>query len=345
MCAHVFRTAAYSVGNGSRGGGYVKRVVLAALLLLMMQFLLPILLLRGHVPMASDTPAQLRPMTGTRADRDRTVSLLREDGRVEQMSLADYLWGVVAAEMPASFELEALKAQTVAARTYWVSVSGDKHAPADICGESGCCQAYTSPREAKTKWGDGAAEYTKRIADAVAGTDGLIAVYGDRPIQASYFSSAPGRTVDAVAVWGNAVPYLVSVPSPEGEEVPNWRSEMTVTAAQFKELVTAQHPDADFSGAVNSWLSDFEWQPSGTVSRVKVGGVELSGVQVRKLLGLRSACFSVTVEGDELTFHTTGYGHGVGMSQYGANALAKQGKDFREILSWYYTGVQVERME
>ena len=146
-------------------------------------------------------------------------------------------------------------------------------------------------------------------------------------------------------MWGSAVPYLVSVASPEGEEVPNWRSEVTLTTAQFKQLVTEQYPAADFSGPVNRWLSDFVWQPSGTVSRVKVGGVELTGGQVRKLLGLRSACFSVSAEADRLMFETTGYGHGVGMSQYGANALAKQGKDFRDILSWYYTGVQVEQME
>ena len=118
-----------------------------------------------------------------------------------------------------------------------------------------------------------------------------------------------------------------------------------MTTAQFRELVAAQYPDADFGGPVEGWLREFVRQPSGLVSRVKVGGVELTGGQVRKMLGLRSACFSVSVEGDNLIFATTGYGHGVGMSQYGANALAKQGKNFREILGWYYTGVQVERME
>lgn len=323
----------------------MKRVVLAALMLVLIQFLLPVLLLSGRVPVREDRPDRLQPTVRPGGDQAQTVVLLQEDGGVERLSLAEYLRGVVAAEMPASFELEALKAQAVAARTYWVAARGDKHAPADICGDSGCCQAYCSSKEAAEKWGEKAREYTERIARAVTETNGLIALYEDRPIQAVYFSSASGSTVDAVAVWGSAVPYLVSVASPEGEEVPNWRSEMTVTTARFKELVTAQYPEADFSGPVNRWLSDFEWQPSGTVSRVKVGGVELTGGQVRKLLGLRSACFSVGAEGDDLVFQTTGYGHGVGMSQYGANALAKQGKDFREILSWYYTGVQVAPMK
>lgn len=323
----------------------MKRVIWVGLVLLVLQFLLPVLLLGGRTIAQADLPAQLRPTVHRGMDREQTVTLLTDDGGMERMSLADYLWGVVAAEMPASFELEALKAQAVAARTYWAAAGGDKHTPADICGDSGCCQAYTWPAEAAEKWGSKAEEYTDRIAEAVAGTDGLIAVYEDRPIQAVYFSSAPGSTVDAVAVWGSAVPYLVSVPSPEGEEVPNWQSEVTMTTAQFRGLVTQQYPQADFSGPVNRWLSDFVWQPSGTVSRVKVGGVALTGGQVRKLLGLRSACFSVSVEGENLIFQTTGYGHGVGMSQYGANALAKQGKDFRGILSWYYKGVQVERMK
>ena len=320
----------------------MKRVVLAALMLLLMQFFLPVLLLGSQTPVQGDHPAQLRPMTQTKGDEGQVVALLHEDGQVEQLSLADYLWGVVAAEMPASFESEALKAQAVAARTYWAACDGDKHTPADICGDSACCQAYCSRQEAAANWGQKTEEYTARIAQAVMGSDGLIAVYNHQPIQAVYFSSAPGRTVDAVAVWGSAVPYLVSVPSPEGEEVPNWHAEVSITTAQFRALVTEQFPNADFSGPVNRWLRDFVWQPSGTVSRVNVGGVELTGGQVRKLLGLRSACFSVSVEGDNLIFQTTGYGHGVGMSQYGANALAKQGKNFREILGWYYSGVQVE---
>lgn len=323
----------------------MKRVVVVAMLLLLAQFLLPVLLLRGQSPVGQESPAALRPAEGAGADRVRTVALLNEAGEVASMSLADYLWGVVAAEMPASFEVEALKAQTVAARTYWVSVSGDKHAAADICGDSGCCQAYISRQEAAANWGDRAEEYTRRVARAVEETDGLILVYEDRPIQAAYFSSAPGRTADAAAVWGSAVPYLVSVPSPEGEEVPNWRSEVTMTTARFKELVAAQYPEADLTGPVSGWLRDFVWEPSGLVRQVNLGGVTLTGGQVRKLLGLRSACFSVSAEGGDLTFQTTGYGHGVGMSQYGANALAKQGKSYSEILNWYYTGAQVEKME
>lgn len=325
----------------------MKRNIAVAWLLLLIIFLLPVLLIQGE-PLAGQTGEETgllplhQPGTAGELDEKQTVSLLLEDGSVEELTLADYLWGVLAAEMPASFELEALKAQAVAARTYWASQSGtSRHVEADICADSGCCQAYISREEAAANWGDRATDYGTRIAQAVAQTDGLCVTYEDVPIQALFFSSAPGSTVDAQAVWGRAVPYLVSVDSPEGEEVPNYRTRLTMTTGEFRALVAQQYPGADLTGPVSGWLSDFVWEPSGTVNTVKLGGVPLTGGQVRKLLGLRSACFSVSVSGEEMTFHVTGYGHGVGMSQYGANAMARQGKGFDDILTWYYTGAQV----
>ena len=328
----------------------MKRNIAVAWLLVLLTFLLPVLLIRGG-PLAGsgEENTQLLPMyqagSAQSADGQRQVELLLEDGSVEKLTLADYLWGVVAAEMPASFELEALKAQAVAARTYWASQSGtSKHTGADICEDSGCCQAYISREAAQENWADRAEDYTLHIAQAVAQTDGLCVSYEGKPIQALFFSSAPGSTVDAQTVWGRAVPYLVSVDSPEGDEVPNYRSELTVTTGQFRALVREQFPDADLTGPVSGWLSDFVWEPSGTVNTVKVGGITVTGAQVRKLLGLRSSCFGVSVSGDEMTFHVTGYGHGVGMSQHGANAMARQGKSFSDILTWYYTGAQVTEL-
>lgn len=329
----------------------MKRNAMVALLLLAVQFLLPVLLIRGE-PLSGDggqdvglLPMQQAGQSGE-LDSGERVRLLGQDGEVTEMTLSGYLWGVVAAEMPASFELEALKAQAVAARTYWLSQSGtSRHEDADICADSSCCQAYITREEAAANWGDKAAEYGGRIAQAVAQTDGLCVTYEGSPIQALFFSSAPGSTVDAQAVWGRALPYLVSVDSPEGEEVPDYHSQLTMTTGEFRALVARELPGADLTGPVSGWLSDFVWEPSGTVSRVNVGGVSVTGGQVRKLLGLRSACFSVSVRGEEMTFHVTGYGHGVGMSQYGANAMARQGKSFREILNWYYTGTQVTPLE
>ena len=325
----------------------MRRNIVVAWLLLAAVFLLPVLLIRGEPLAGQDGDGvDLLPMhqTGPAGELDgtRQVSLLLEDGEVEKLSLADYLWGVVAAEMPASFELEALKAQATAARTYWASLSGtSRHEQADICVDSGCCQAYISRDAAAANWGEMAESYSARIWQAVSQTDGLCVTYEGKPIQALFFSSAPGSTVDAQTVWGRALPYLVSVKSPEGDEVPNYRSQLTLTTGEFRRLVAQEYPGADLTGPVSGWLSDFAWEPSGTVNTVKVGGVTLTGGQVRRLLGLRSACFSVSVSGEDMTFHVTGYGHGVGMSQYGANAMARQGKSFRDILTWYYTGSQV----
>lgn len=321
----------------------MKRAAVTGLLVLMAQILLCVLLVPRKAP-----PSGMDKPGGESAPGDglRQVRLLLEDEGVQTVSLADYLWGVVAAEMPASFEQQALCAQAVAARTYWARLClGEKHPGADICTQSSCCQAYISRDRAMENWGKNAQEYAARITAAVEQTDGLVVTSQGQPIQALFFSSAPGSTVDAQAVWGQAVPYLVSVDSPEGEEVPNYRSQLSIATGRFRELALQTWPEADLSGPVSGWLSDFVWEPSGTVNTVRVGGVTVKGGQVRKLLGLRSACFTVSEADGILTFHVTGYGHGVGMSQYGANAMARQGKDFREILCWYYTGAQIETLE
>ena len=258
--------------------------------------------------------------------------------------MADYLWGVVAAEMPASFEEEALKAQACAARTYTVikqNSASQKHPGADICADSTCCQAYVERDAALLRWGLSAQENEEKITRAVEGTDGLGILYQGEPIQALFFSSAAGRTVDAVEVWGNSVDYLKSVDSPEGEEVPNYRSQASFSAEEVRTLTLAAYPGADLSGDPSGWFGEIVRNEGGTVTSLKLGGVTLTGGQARTLFSLRSAAFTVTWDGSQFLFDVTGYGHGVGMSQYGANAMAKEGKSFEEILTWYYTGTQV----
>ena len=145
-------------------------------------------------------------------------------------------------------------------------------------------------------------------------------------------------------VWGNQVDYLQSVESPEGEEVPNYHSQAVFSAAQVRETVLASYPGADLSGDPSVWFGAPAVNEGGTVSSILVGGVTLTGGQVRTLFDLRSACFTVAWDGTNFTFSVTGYGHGVGMSQYGANAMAKAGSSFEEILTWYYTGTQVDQL-
>ena len=295
---------------------------------------------------AVPTPAAVPEPSPGEWDSSQTLRVLGRDGQVAEMTMADYLWCVVAAEMPAAFEPEALRAQAVCARTYslWKLQAKSHEADgADICADSSCCQAFLSREDAAQRWGEGSASaYTAKIASAVADTDGQVLTYDGGPIQAVFFSSASGATEDASAVWGKALPYLVSVDSPEGDEVPNYRSTVTLTADQVKKTVSEAGLDSDLSGDPSGWFANLTRTSSGRVASVELGGVALSGSAARNLFALRSACFDVAEADGVFTFSVTGYGHGVGMSQYGANAMAKAGSGWKDILAHYYTGAQLQ---
>ncbi len=332
----------------------MRRTVIAAVTLVLLLFLLPVLRLKApalaekelSVLPATPTPAAADGAEAEQTSRDSqtSVRVLLEDGQVEEMSMADYLWSVTAAEMPASFESEALKAQAVTARTYtvWKMLHGEENHPdADVCTDANCCQAYLSPEDAAQTWGDTAQAYTEKLWTAVNETDGEIITYQGQPIQAVFFSSSTARTEDAVEVWGSAVPYLVGVDSPEGEEVPNYHTQVTLSAQEFQEIFLDAYPQADLSGTPDAWFGEVVLTASGRVSSIEVGGVSVTGTALRALFSLRSAAFTVDADSDGVTFQVTGYGHGVGLSQYGADALARQGMDYQEIIKWYYTGVEL----
>ncbi len=336
--------------------GRVRRSMAVGLAAGGLLFLFPLALVKGEpaqdrpavlppspVAVTASAPPSPSPAAGPGADGARTVRVLLEDGTVEEQTMADYLWSVTAAEMPASFEPEALRAQAVCARTYtlWQMRHPGKHERADVCTDSGCCQAYITREAAAERWGPLAETYEDKLEGAVADTSGIAALYDGAPIQAVFFSSAAGKTEDAAAVWGSELPYLTSVESPEGEEVPNYRSTVTYTADELRELVLGAYPQADLSGPPADWLSDVAYTGTGRVETIKVGGVVLSGGAARSLFALRSPSFTVDCSEGGFTFSVTGYGHGVGLSQYGANAMAKAGSTWREILEHYYTGVEL----
>lgn len=289
-------------------------------------------------------PEPLPPFISGALDGDIPLRVL--DGEtVLEMDLGTYLVGVVRAEMPASFELEALKAQTCAARTYtlYKLVSGSSHGEtADICTDSTCCQAYISEEKAFANWGDDANTYEKKVEQAVLETDGQAILYDGMPILAVFHSSSAGLTRAAGEVWLNDMPYLQPVDSPEPDDaIPNYYSRVDFTAEDFQSKFLEAHPEADFSGDISGWLSAPVTDEAGSVLTVQVGGVEVKGSQLRTILGLRSACFTWEAKEGQISFFVTGYGHGVGLSQYGANQMAVEGADFREILTHYYTGVTV----
>lgn len=299
---------------------------------------------KERVPETREGDAQEQSAQG---QRDSAVLLTVQDGEtVESMALDQYLRGVVRGEMPASFELEALKAQAAAERTYvyYQLAAGRKeaHPDADVCTDPGCCSAWLSEEAAREKWGEDFDGWESRIEEAVAATDGQTALYDGQPILAVFHSSSAGKTAEAGDVWSGDVPYLRSVDSPEGEEtVPNYYSAVEFTAAEAKTLLAQAHPELTFSGGPDKWFGAAERDDSGRVSTVEVCGAPLRGVEVRRIFSLRSACFTIDAAAERVTFRVTGYGHGVGMSQYGANELARQGKTWQEILMWYYADITV----
>jgi len=209
--------------------------------------------------------------------------------------------------MPASFEPEALKAQAATARTYtlYKMVNGPvaNHPGADVCTDITCCQAYIDPAQAAANWGDAAPLYTQKIADAVASTDGQAILYGGQPIDAVFFSSAAGSTLDAVEVWGGSVPYLTGVASPEGEEVPGYRSQVTVSLEEFKAVFLAQYPQADLSGEAAGWFQNTVPTSNGGVETVDVGGVTVKGPADPVRPALHPLCRVGGAGGDHLRRH------------------------------------------
>ena len=301
---------------------------------------------RPDEPAEGSAPAADAVRAPARAGSDsETILRVLHGGTVEEMPMDAYLLGVLRAEMPASFEPEALKAQVIAARTYTLfRMRGGipNHPDADACDDVNCCKAYLDLERAAAGWGEMTLYYEEKLARAVRETDGELLLYDGEPILAVFFSSADGYTQNAGAVWQRDLPYLRSVPSPETEAlVPNYYSTARIPAEDFRARILAAYPEAVLDGEPGGWIGAVERNDAGYVTELSVGGVRIRGNELRTLLGLRSPSFTVEAEEDALVFHVTGYGHGVGMSQYGANALALQGMRAEEILTHYFSGAQV----
>lgn len=260
------------------------------------------------------------------------LRVLMTDGTVAEMLLEEYILGVVLGEMPASFELEALKAQAVVARTY--TVRANHHENADICTDHTCCQAYCAPKDYT-----GSASALQKVRKAVEDTAGEIVTYQGKPIEATYFSCSGGRTEDAVAVWGQDVPYLQAVDSPGEEKAANYLKTTSMTAGEFA------YTFGGLSGPPSNWIGDITYTKGGGVDTIQIGGTVYKGTQVRQLLGLRSTAFVITVVGSSVTITTKGSGHRVGMSQYGADAMALSGSDYKVILAHYYPGTALQGID
>lgn len=260
----------------------------------------------------------------------KQVTIYRSNGNVVSMDLEEYLIGVVGAEMPASFQMEALKAQAVVARTYALKLLASGKKLTDTVST----QVYKDNNELKKLWGNSYSTYYQKIKEAVISTKGVSVYYQGNYINALYHSTSNGKTEDANMVWGCSVPYLKSVDS-------KWDIQASSYLREIKEDFTNALNLLGISSDTNIQFEIISRDESGRVEKIKVGDKIFDGVTFRNLLKLRSTDFSIMVINNQVSITTKGYGHGVGLSQYGANGMAQEGYTYKEILKHYYTGVEV----
>lgn len=274
------------------------------------------------------------------------VKLLHTNtGEIEELNLDQYLYGVVSSEMPANFEEEALKAQAVVARTYTIYkiTNGNKHENADICDDSQCCQAWISKEARFEKWNETERENNwSKIVSAVESTKGKIIMYEGKPINAFFHSNSGGKTEIASSVWGGKdEPYLQAVETSGESNYTQYSSELTISKEEFIEKIKQYHSDFEIDFSSDNQIEVLEYTEGQRIKKIKIGNLELAGTEIRNIFGLKSAKFEILVEGENVKFNVLGYGHGVGMSQTGADSMAKEGKNYEEIIKHYYTGVEI----
>lgn len=285
----------------------------------------------------------------TLAGSDVVRIYITSENKIEEIPLEEYICGVISNEMPATFEMEALKAQAVAARTYLASKKNKncvKANGADIC-DSTHCQVYTSKAIRLELWKENVREeYWNKINEAVEATKGQVLSYqNELVLYPQFFSTSSGKTENSVDLYWADIPYLKSVES-NGENIsPNFEKEKVVSVGEFISKFQEKYSDASLNeNNIQDNMSVISRSESGAVKEIKVAGETIRGQDFRFLYGLNSSNFTYEISNGNIIFSCKGYGHGVGMSQWGANAMAKEGKSYEEILKHYYTGVEITNL-
>jgi stage II sporulation protein D len=275
--------------------------------------------------------------------------LLTNSGKVVELSEVDYICGAVASEMPASYHNEALKAQAIACYTYAVKTResqlknpDDKLKGAHITSDNSTHQGFKTQEELKKQWGEKYDTYYKKIKTAVESVIGRVIVYDGDLITAAYHAICSGQTENASIVWGGEVPYLTSVNSAGDKLSPDYSSTLVLTQDQFIEMAKSLE-GASFEGDPATWISEAKTSDAGTVISYILGGKSFQGSKIREVFSLRSNCFTIEYKNNSFIFDIIGYGHSVGMSQYGADYMARQGSNYTEILTHYYKGTKIEK--
>ena len=327
---------------------FMKRKAMECLLAILMGVILPLLIFTVFECVAAQEEHEESIHTTTQVEseqesssmpeyKERMIQVLLDNGTTCEFELDAYVLGVVLGEMPADFEVEALKAQAVVARTYALkrNTTGKKHMNGAVCINPACCQAYCSV-ESYLKRG-GTSTSVNKVQSAVEDTQGQVLTYNDKLIEATYFSCSGGKTEDAVAVWGTDIPYLQAVDSPGEENADYYADTVKYSAKEFADRLGIK-----VSGSPSSWLGSVAFTEGGGVDSMVICGKVFKGTTLRTRIGLRSTSFSIKADGDTIVITTKGFGHRVGMSQYGADAMAVKGSTYKQILSHYYPGTTLQ---
>lgn len=329
----------------------MRKILVYILLFVSVCFLIPILLTnRPNRETSTTVENSVEKNQEETIKSSQNIKLLHTNtNAVEEVPLEEYLYGVVSAEMPASFEKEALKAQAIVARTYTIykmQSNNGKHQDADICDNSACCQAWISKENRMSRWNEDERDSNwNKIVDAVNSTSGKIVTYEGKAINAFFHSNSGGKTETTLNVWGGSgYPYLQTVETAGEDTYSQYASELVISKEDFISKFREKHSDFVIDFSKEDCIKILEYTDGNRVKKVKIGNLEVSGVEVRTILGLRSANFNVEVQENNIKFSVIGYGHGVGMSQTGADSMAKQGSNCEEIIKHFYTGVEIENL-
>ncbi len=268
-------------------------------------------------------------------NEEKTVTIKNNETKEEKnLELEEYIIGVVAGEMPASFEIEALKAQAIAARSYAMNKINTSDETYDLVTDV-TNQVYITTDEMKNKWQSEYDYYYEKIKNAVLETQGLVMKYNNEIISAYYFAMSNGSTEDVSLVFGESKDYLQSVDSSWDENVKNFTVETNITKEEFCKKLDISCDDII--------IKDIKRSETNRVNEITINNKKFKGTEVRSLLNLRSTDFDIEIN-ESIKITTKGYGHGVGMSQYGANEMAKNGSTYEEILKHYYNNIEISKI-
>ena len=333
----------------------MKRNVVEAALLAALLFVIPLFAMGGSAgdepEDALEPPAQSAPEPEAADVGDDFAILDTSTGEVVRVSRLEFLRGGTAAEISPSWEPEALRAQAVAAYTYYARLRDEQRASpdpalqgADFSADLSIGEKYVTPELMKTRYGDRYDEYYARLDEAARDVNGLVLRSGGELIDAVFFAISGGVTESSADVWGGERSYLVPVASPGDAYAAGYRTSASFPQEEIRAALLGLAPDAVLGGDPAAWFGELSRTASGSVLSVTAGGVPVDGAALRSALGLRSQNFTVSFADGAFTFTVTGYGHGVGMSQAGAQYMARQGASWEEIVRWYYPGVSIEAL-